>query len=462
MQVIQRSTPATWEDFRGQLVGQSDPEYDRLRRVWNRTVDRHPALIARCTGPDDVAAAVAHAREHQMPLAVRAGGHSVAGHSTCDDGLVIDLSLMSSVDVSPERRWARVGGGTLLGAFDTATQAHLLAAPAGVVAHTGLAGLVLGGGFGWLSRKHGLAIDNLTAVELVTADGRLLRADHEHHPDLFWALRGGGGNFGIATAFEFQLHHVGAVRFLTAYHSLEEGAAVLRDWAKYMESAPDELTWVFYLRLAPPVPEVPKELHGRPSLCASAVWVGDVGEGDRRLDELLKFGRPQAITKMTLPYRALQGYSFPSPILPDRAYFKSGYLASLPGEAIDTLLEQGARITSPMSQLEILHLGGAVSRVGDEETAFGNRGTPFVANFASAWRNPDEDERHIEWARQSYAALEPHMSGGGYVNFMSHGESDRVSAAFGAANHDRLRRIKATYDPDNLFRLNHNILPAEG
>lgn len=458
-----RITTRSWEGFRGRLVGPNDPEYERVRRVWNRTVDKRPALVARCVCPEDVAMAVAYARDTELPLAVRAGGHSVAGHSTCDDGLVIDLSQMSAVDVDPERRRARVEGGALLGAFDAATQAHLLAAPAGVVAHTGLGGLVLGGGFGWLSRKYGLSIDNLAAVEVVTADGRHLRADATEHPDLFWALRGGGGNFGVATAFEFDLHHVGALRYQVSYYALDDGKALLRDWAKYMANAPDELTWVFYLRIAPPVPDVPEHLHGQPVLCGAACWVGDdVHEGDRALEAVLDHGNPQSRSRMTLPYRALQGYSFPSPVLPDRAYFKSGYLAELSDEAIDALLAAGAAMTSPMSQLEVLYLGGAISRVPDDATAFGNRSTPFVANFASAWRDPTQDERHIAWARDSYTALEPHMTGGGYVNFFNEGEPDRVVAAFGPANHERLRRVKAHYDPENLFRLNTNIVPGEG
>ncbi|WP_156819937.1 FAD-binding oxidoreductase [Pseudonocardia sp. HH130630-07] len=459
---MQTDRPSALERFRGTLVRPQDADYERLRHVWNRTVDRRPALIARCVCPEDVAIAVAHARQHGLPLAVRAGGHSVAGHSTCDDGVVVDLSMMSAVDVDPQARHARVEGGALLGAFDAATQAHLLAAPAGVVAHTGLGGLVLGGGFGWLSRKHGLAIDNLTAVDVVTADGRQMRADTEHHPDLFWALRGGGGNFGVATAFEFDLHHVGAVRFAVAYHPLDDGPRVLRDWAAYMSQAPDELTWVFYLRLAPPVPDVPKHLHGKPVLCGSACWIGDVSEGDLALEAVRDVGRPAAVATTTLPYRSLQGYSFPSPVLPDRAYFKSGYLDRLPDAAIDALLAAGASMTSPMSQLEVLYLGGAISRVPADATAFGHRTSPFVANFASAWRDPAHDSRHVAWAVDSHAALEPHMTGGGYVNFFNESEGHRTVDAFGADNLRRLRRIKADYDPDNTFRLNTNIVPGEG
>lgn len=445
-------------EFAGTLIRPEDADYEEARRVWNGAIDRRPALIARCSGTSDVVAAVNFARHTALPVAVRGGGHSIAGHSVCDDGLVIDLSPMSSVTVRRHARRARAQSGCLLGAFDTATQAHMLATPAGVVSHTGLGGLVLGGGFGWLSRTHGLSIDNLVSVEIVTADGRVLTASEEENRDLFWAVRGGGGNFGVVTAFEFDLHRVGPIRFASVYYSLEEGRQVIEAWRAHMATAPDELTWALYLRLAPPLPELPAELHGKPVICAMSCWIGDPHEGERRLEPILQAGTPHGLTKATLPYRALQAYSFPGAVVPDRIYMKSGYLAQLSDAAIDTVLERAAAITSPFTQLEMLYLGGAVARVPEEATAYPNRRLPFVINLAAAWQKPGEDALHTAWARDGYRALKDQLSGG-YVNFMSSGEAEgRVRDAYGA-HFARLQAVKTTHDPANLFRLNQNVPP---
>ncbi|MDF4248950.1 FAD-binding oxidoreductase [Streptomyces sp. WMMB303] len=443
--------------FRGELVWPGDADYDEARRIWNGTIDRRPALIARCSGTQDVVTAVGFARRSGLVVAVRGGGHSMAGHSTCEGGIVIDLSPMNGVRVSRRRQRARTQGGCLLGAFDTATQAHMLATPAGVVSHTGLGGLVLGGGFGWLSRKYGLSIDNLVSAQVVTADGSVLTASEEENPDLFWAVRGGGGNFGVVTEFEFGLHQVGPVRFASTYYSLDEGPQVIRAWRDHMATAPDELTWALYLRLAPPLPELPAEMHGKPVICAMSCWIGDPHEGERQLEAILPVGKPHGLTKATLPYRALQAYSFPGAVVPDRVYTKSGYLAELDDEALDTVLEHAAGIASPFTQLELLYLGGAVARVPDEATAFPNRRTPFVVNLASAWRDPTEDARHTAWARDGYRKLADKLSGG-YVNFLNPGEADRTRDSYGE-KYQRLRTVKTRYDPDNLFRLNQNIPP---
>ncbi|WP_055697665.1 FAD-binding oxidoreductase [Streptomyces silaceus] len=446
--------------FRGEVVLPGDLDYDEARRIWNGTIDKYPALIARCTGTDDVVAAVNFARTNGLLVAVRGGGHSMAGHSTCDGGIVIDLSPMSSVRVSRARQRARVQGGCLLGAFDTATQAHMLATPAGVVSHTGLGGLVLGGGFGWLSRKYGLSIDNLLSVELVTADGRVLTASETENAELFWGLRGGGGNFGVVTEFEFKLYKVGPVRFASAYFSLDEGQQVLRAWRDQMAEAPDELTWACYLRLAPPLPELPDELRGKPVICAMGCWVGDPHEGERRIESFLTCGKAYGVTKATLPYRSLQAYSFPGAVVPDRVYTKSGYMAELTDEAIDVALGSAARLNSPFSQLELLYLAGAVARVPDDATAYNNRRSPFVLNFASAWMKPTDDAEHVRWAREGFEAFGPHLTRGGYVNFMNPTEGERTEDSYGRAKFARLQALKAAYDPDNLFRLNPNITPA--
>lgn len=443
----------------GPLIRPGDPGYDRARRIWNGTIDRRPLAIARPTGPADVQTAVNWVRTNDVPVAVRCGGHSMAGHSTCDGGLVIDLRLMSAVVVDPDAETARAEGGCLLGAFDTATQAYMLATPAGVVSHTGLGGLVLGGGFGWLSRKYGLSIDNLTSAQLILPNGEQVTASSTEHPDLFWGLRGGGGNFGVVTEFQFGLHKVGPIRFFCGYFTLDNARDVLRAWRERMPTAPDELTWVFYLRLAPRLPEIPKELWGTPVLCAMACWVGDPNDGEVAIDEIVALAPCHGVTRATMPYRGVQAYAFPGAVVPERICTKSGYAAALPDELIDKLLHYGSRITSPFSQLELLYLGGAVARVSADETAYHNRDLPYVISFAAAWNDPARDDTNTTWARTGYADISGHLSGG-YVNFMNPEEGGRTADAYGKAKYERLRKIKARYDPDNLFRLNPNILPA--
>ena len=445
------------ESFRGELVRPGDVDYDDFRKVWNGTVDRHPALIARCADTTDVVAAVNLAREQELLVAVRGGRHSMAGFSTCD-GMVIDLSPMSSVRVSRSRRRATAQGGCLLGAFDAATQAYRLATPAGVVSHTGLGGLVLGGGFGWLSRKYGLSIDNLNEIEIVTANGKVLTASETENADLFWGVRGGGGNFGVVTKFDFNLHVVGSIRFASVYYSMDEGRQVLRAWRDHIETAPDELTWINYLRIAPPLPEIPEHLRGKPSICAEIGWIGDLHDGERAIDEIIGCGTAYAVTKATLPYRALQAYQFPNGDIAERNYSKNGYLGTMTDEALDVALEAGAGITSPMSQIELMPLGGAVARVPEEAMAYSNRWAPAVLILAASWLDPAEDEQHIAWSRRSYAAFEPYLAGG-YINFMSEGEGDRTEDTYGGSKFSRLRALKTKFDPDNLFRLNQNIEP---
>ncbi|WP_306362236.1 FAD-binding oxidoreductase [Nocardia sp. CC227C] len=443
----------------GPVVRPCDPGYDRARRVWNGMIDRHPLAVARAASVADVQAAVTWARAAEVPVAVRCGGHSMAGHSTCDDGLVIDLRSLSAVAVDPDAMVARAQGGCLLGAFDTATQAHMLATPAGVVSHTGLGGLVLGGGFGWLSRKYGLSIDSLRSAEVVLATGERVTASATEHPDLFWGLRGGGGNFGIVTEFEFDLHRVGPIRFFCGYFALDDARHVLTTWRDRMPTAPEELTWVFYLRLAPPLPEIPKPLWGTPVLCSMACWVGNPVDGEAAIDEIIALAPCHGVTKATLPYRGVQAYAFPGAVVPERICTKSGYAAALPDALIDQVLHHGSRITSPFSQLELLYLGGAVARVPTDATAYHNRDLPYVLSFAAAWNDPAQDTANVAWAREGYAAIAGFLSGG-YVNFMNPDEDDRTADSYGQAKYRRLREIKAAYDPDNFFRLNPNILPA--
>lgn len=443
----------------GPVITPADRTYDRARRVWNGMIDRRPVAIAQVTGPEDIRTAIAWAQAEELPVAVRCGGHSMAGHSTVDDGLIIDLRRMAAVTVDPDSRTATAEGGCLLGAFDTATQAHMLAAPAGVVSHTGLGGLVLGGGFGWLSRMYGLSIDNLNAAQVVLASGEVVRASAHENEDLFWGLRGGGGNFGVVTEFDFALHRVGPIRFFSGYFALEDAKHVLTTWRDYMPTAPDELTWVFYLRLAPPLPELPEHMWGTPMLCAMACWVGNPADGETAIEDIIAVAPCHGVTKATMPYRAVQAYAFPGAVVPERICTKSGYAAALPDALIDKALHYGSQITSPFSQLELLYLGAAVERVPTDATAYHNRDLPFVVSFAAAWNDPTRDEANISWARTGYADIEPFLAGG-YVNFMNPEEDARTEDSYGRTKYSRLQDIKRHYDPGNFFRLNPNILPA--
>lgn len=446
--------------IRGPVVTPADRTYDRARRVWNGMIDRHPVAIAQVTGPEDIRAAIAWAQIEELPVAVRCGGHSMAGHSTVEGGLVLDLHRMAAVTVDPDSRTAIAEGGCLLGAFDTATQAHMLAAPAGVVSHTGLGGLVLGGGFGWLSRMYGLSIDNLNSAQVVLASGDVVRASADENSELFWGLRGGGGNFGVVTEFDFSLHRVGPIRFFSGYFSLDDAKHVLTTWRDYMPTAPDELTWVFYLRLAPPLPELPQHMWGTPVLCAMACWVGNPADGENAIRDITAVATCYGVTKATMPYRAVQAYAFPGAVVPERICTKSGYAAALPDALIDRALLYGSRITSPFSQLELLYLGGAVERVPSEATAYHNRNLPFVVNFAAAWNDPTLDEANVIWARSGYEDLKPFLAGG-YVNFMNPDEDGRTADSYGRTKYGRLQALKRQYDPGNFFRLNPNILPAD-
>lgn len=443
----------------GPVITPEDAGYERGRRVWNGMIDRRPLAIAQVRSPEEVRTAVSWAQTHEVPVAVRCGGHSMAGHSTCDKGLVIDLRRMSAIAVDPDAKTATAQGGCLLGAFDTATQAHMLATPAGVVSHTGLGGLVLGGGFGWLSRMHGLSIDNLRSAQVVLASGELVTASPAEHPDLFWGLRGGGGNFGVVTEFDFDLHHVGPIRFLCGYFTLADARHVLATWREQMPTAPDELTWVFYLRLAPPLPELPKELWGTPMLCTMACWVGNPNDGEPVINDIINLAPCYGVTKATMPYRGVQAYAFPGAVVPERICTKSGYAASLPDDLIDKALDHGSRIASPFSQLELLYLGGAVERIDSDATAYHNRNLPYVVSFASAWNDPTRDDLNVAWAREGYADIAAHLSGG-YVNFMNPDEAERTPDSYGAAKYRRLQHVKNTYDPHNFFRLNPNIAPT--
>jgi FAD/FMN-containing dehydrogenase len=446
--------------FHGELIGPEDPGYDEHRKIWNGSIDRRPALIARCADAGDVAAAIALARRTGLQAAVRSGGHSFPGMSVCDDGLVIDTSLMKSIRIDEERRTVKAGAGTLLGELDAATQAIGMAVPAGIVTHTGLAGLTLGGGIGWLQRKYGLTIDQLLSVRVVTAAGEELTASEDENPDLFWGIRGGGGNFGVVTEFEFALNPVGPVVYAGYVGwDIEDSAEVLRFYRDWITDVPDELTTIVFHRRAPAVPTVPAELHGRHMLMVGCCWAGALERGPDVVAPLRAF-KPSLIDlcveKPFVEHQAAFDPTFPHGRW---YYFQSHDVDELSDEVIDTVVEHCRRIKSPHSGSPIFQLGGAIARVPDDATSYNGRGAGHTININGVAETSAEFEEERDWVRGMKAALEPYGSGV-YVNFMMDEGEERVRAAYGPEKFARLQQLKAQYDPDNFFRLNQNIPPA--
>jgi hypothetical protein len=447
--------------FRGALLRPGEEGYDEARRVWNGAVDRRPALIARCAGADDAREALLFAREQGLPVAVRGGGHSVIGHSVCDDGVVIDLSLMKAVSVDPVERVARAAGGLTWAELDLATQRFGLATTGGTVSSVGIGGLTLAGGFGHLMRRHGLTADNLRAAELVTADGERLRVDAESEPDLLWGLRGGGGNFGIATAFEYDLHPVGPIVLGgPVYWPLEQAPAVLRFLREFAPDAPDELGIMIVAHRAPPLPFLPAERYGTPVLGLLLVWCGDVAEGMRATAPLRSLGTPLADVVRPVPYRAVQSLIDGSAPRGTHAYWRSHRLGTLSDAAIERIVERVGTVTSPFSLVNGWAIGGAASRVAPGATAVGEREVGFELRLIAVWQPGDPDgERHEAWVRDGWEALRPHASGRQYASFLADEGAAGVRAAYG----DRLARLTALkdrHDPDNVFRLNVNVPPS--
>jgi FAD/FMN-containing dehydrogenase len=449
------------DGFRGQQISAGQTEYDSARAVWNGAIDRRPRLIARCIGAADVVAAVRYARDHDLEIAVRGGGHNVAGTAVCDDGIVIDLSVMRAVRVDPADRRAWVQGGALWGDVDHETQAHGLATTGGIVSHTGVAGLTLGGGVGWLMRKHGLTVDNLLAVDIVTAEGERLRASEDEHPDLFWALRGGGGNFGVVTAFEFHLHCVGpAVLAGPILWDASDAADVLRCYRDFVHDAPDELGTVVRFGTAPPLPVIPAALHWRPVLMVGTCYAGPIEDGKQALRPLRASRTPLLELVGPTPYVGFQSALDSTVVHGWNYYWKSTHLPELRDDLIDMLVEHAFSCASPRSYAAMFHLKGAVGRVAEGATAFGNRQASHAITLDAVWR-PCEDfgERDSAWARRFFAAL-GRFREGVYVNFLGADEEpDRVREAYGDSVYDRLVDVKTTYDPDNVFHHNQNIRP---
>lgn len=446
--------------FRGEILRPGDPSYGRHRKVWNGSIDRRPALIARCTGVSDVIAALTFARQTGLVAAIRSGGHSFPGFSVCDDGVVIDLGRLKQIQVDPDGGAVRAGAGVLLGELDRATQAFGLAVPTGSVTHTGLAGLTLGGGFGWLMRKYGLTIDQLLSVEIVTADGDAIHASQAVNPDLFWGLRGGGGNFGIATEFEYRMHAVGpTVLAGLVLWRLDEGPRVARFYRDWADSAPEELTTALVLRRAPALDLIPEELHGQPVVGVAACWVGSLESGTSVLEPMRRFRSP--VVDLIAPgafvnQQGLFDQSFPPGIW---VHSKATDIGVLSDEVIDVLLAYAARVDSPRSGIIAWQLGGAVARVGDLETPFGGRSSGYLVDILGATDSAEGFERERDWARSCWTDLAPHHAGV-YVNWLMDEGEQRVRDAYGQPRYERLQALKRQYDPDNFFRLNQNIRPA--
>lgn len=447
--------------LRGEVITPASATYDEARSIWNAMIDRKPGMIIRCVGVADVIRAVRFARDANALIAVRGAGHNIAGNALCDDGIVIDLSQMRSVRVDPVRRVAQVEPGCTLADLDCETQAFGLATPVGINSTTGIAGLTLGGGFGWLSRSLGLTIDNLLSVDMVTADGSFVRASETENPDLFWAVRGGGGNFGIVTSFEFQLHEVGT-EFLAGLivHPFEDAPELLRFYREFAAGAPDELSVWVVMRKAPPLPFLPAEWHGREVVVLAALYAGaDMKQGEKSLESLRKWGKPIADVIGPTPYTGWQQAFDPLLTPGARNYWKSHDFMELSDGLLDTLVDFSGRLPGPECEIFIAQMGGETKRTDAEATAYAERNAEFIMNVHTRWREPAQDDECVSWARALFDAAAPHATGGVYVNFMPDDEAGRVQAAYGA-NYERLALVKAKYDPDNVFRLNQNIRPA--
>ena len=445
--------------LRGNILSSADEGYDEARKVWNGMIDKRPALIVRCSGVADVISAVRFARDQDLLVSVRGGGHNVAGSAVCDGGLVIDLSLMNGVRVDPIRRTARAQPGATLGDLDHETQAFGFAVPAGIVTTTGIAGLTLGGGFGWLNRKYGLTCDNLLSADVVTAEGHLVKASPEENADLFWGLRGGGGNFGIVTSFEYQMHAVGpTVLAGLIVYPMAKAPEVLRFYRDFVADIPDELTAVPALRLAPPAPFLPEEVHGKPIIAVFVCYCGPVEEGERVLRPLRGFGTPLADVIQPKPFIMHQSMLDPMQPAGRNYYWKSDDLLELTDPAIDTIVAHSEAITSPHTIVPLFQLGGVGSQVAEDATAYSHRNAAYALNCNASWTE-GEPERHIQWARDFSTAMQP-FSAGVYVNFLGDEGEERARAAYGPTKFDRLVSLKNKYDPTNFFRINQNIKPT--
>ena len=446
--------------FQGQVVLPDDADYHEVRQIWNAMIDRQPALIARCSTPQDIVQAVNFARDHDQLVSIRGGGHNIAGNAICDGGMMIDLSLMKRVEIDVESRRATVEPGCTLADFDAAALAHGLATPLGINSTTGVAGLTLGGGFGWLSRKLGMTVDNLTAADVVLADGREVRASETENADLFWGLRGGGGNFGVVTRFEYQLHPVGPELLSGMFvFPFDQAKSVITQFARFTESAPEELSVWMVTRKAPPLPFLPENVHGEQVVVLPLCYLGDPAAGEELIAPIRGFATPLGEHIGVMPFAAWQQAFDPLLTPGARNYWKSHNFNQLSEGAIDALIEYAGTMPSPHCEIFIAAIGGQTTRVAPEAMAYSSRDANYVLNVHGRWESAADDERCIAWARDFFAKTKPFAGDGAYINFLTEDETDRIASAYGAT-YNRLVEIKKKYDPSNLFRMNHNISPA--
>ncbi len=446
--------------LRGAACLPDEAGYDEARTIWNAMIDRKPALAIRCAGAADVMRALELARKHRLPFSIRGGGHNIAGSAVVDGGVLIDLSPMRWVTVDPAAKRANVGPGATLADVDRETQAFGLALPTGINSTTGIAGLTVGGGFGWITRKFGMTIDNLISADVVTADGKLVRASEKENPDLFWAIRGGGGNFGIVTNFEFRLHQVGpqVLSGLVVY-PLADAKTILTQYQPILAKAPDDLTCWAVMRKAPPLPFIPAEWHGKEVLILAMIWAGDMTDGEKAMAELRGLGKPIVDVVSPHPFVGWQAAFDPLLTPGARNYWKSHDFARMESVFLDTLIEAVKTLPGPECEIFIANVGGAMARVAADATAYPQRNSHFIMNVHTRWREASEDDTCIGWARKLFQAAAPYALGSAYVNFMPDDEGDRIEKVYGS-NFKRLAAIKRKYDPENLFRSNQNIKPA--
>ncbi|WP_280155310.1 FAD-binding oxidoreductase [Piscinibacter sp. XHJ-5] len=445
--------------FRGPVLAPDAPDYEETRKIWNAMIDRRPGLIVRCTGTTDVVAAVRFARQHQFLVSVRGGGHNIAGLAVAEGGLMIDLSLMKGVWVDAKARTARAQAGCTLGDVDRETQLHGLAAVLGFVSATGIAGLTVGGGFGYLTRRHGWTCDTVVSMEVVTAEGRVVRAAADENAELFWALRGGSGNFGIVTSFEYTLFPVGPeiLGGAIAWRA-EDAKEVLEFYREFSATTPRETTCVAVLRIAPPAPWLPKEIHGKPIVAVFVCHSGSIEEGEKVLAPLRACGKPVADIVTRRPYTQMQSLLDATQPKGRRYYWKSHYLPRVESQAIDVLMEHAKRLPSPHSAILVFQIGGALGERSAEHSPAGNRDAAYVLNIAASWESAADDAANVRWSRECFEATRGFSTGGTYINFLTEEEGrDRIEAAYGRPTLDRLATLKRTYDPDNLFRHTKSI-----
>lgn len=447
-------------NVKGHVVLPNDSNYNEVREIWNAMIDRRPTVIVQCAEADDVSHAIAFARENKLEISIRGAGHNIAGNAVCDNGVMIDLSTLKNVHIDAQKRRAYVEPGATLGDFDQAAQLHGLATPVGINSTTGIAGLTLGGGFGWLTRKYGLTIDNLISADVITADGNKIRTGENENADLFWAIRGGGGNFGIVTEFEFDLHPVGSeILAGLIVFPLSQAKQVLTQYRKFVESAPEELNVWVVLRKAPPLPFLPENVHGKEVVVLAVFYVGDRVEGEKLIESLRRFGDAYGEHIGAQPYVQWQQAFDPLLTRGARNYWKSHNFTELRDGALDAIVEFAGKLPSPQCEIFIACIAGAANRVSADATAYYHRDAKFVLNVHGRWDDAAQDGMGIAWAREFFQASAPYASAGAYVNFMTEEEGDRVSAAYGS-NYDRLVQIKKRYDPENIFHLNQNIKPS--